>query len=1414
MSKKNISLKPDYVFETSWEVCNKVGGIYTVLSSKAQTMMEGYGDNYIFIGPDVWKETIENPDFIEDNTLFSSWKETALKEGLRLKIGRWNIPGNPIAIIVDFTPFFTEKDKIFASFWETYKLNSISGGWDYVEPALFGYATGKVIESFYNFYLSAQDRIIAHFHEWMTGAGVLYLNDKTPQIGTVFTTHATSLGRSIAGNNMPLYRDMENMDAARMAEQLGIAAKYSLENLSAEVSDCFTTVSDITAGECKSLMTKEVDVVTPNGFTASFLPSPKTFTANRKKARAKLVQVAEAVLDQKIENDAMMVLTSGRYEFRNKGLDVFIDALGKMNQSDNNRQIVVFIAVPANHAGPRNDVQKLMGGADYAKPVSGEYLTHSLYSVAHDPVLNKISENKLGNSPNDKVKVIFVPVYLDGNDGVFNMGYYQLLPGFDVTVFPSYYEPWGYTPMESIAFKIPTLTTSLAGFGLWLQSHTDIKNKAAFVVERDDENYSEAVDRISEHLMDYASLNKDDYRKAATEAYEISKLLYWENLAGNYRKAYGIALKKVESRSELFSNKQSIQYKVYTNGTSLKPEWKKVYVKVNVPEELEPLRELSMNLWWSWNYEAEELFMSINKELWESVRHNPVVFLNGLSFEKFQDLRKDKAFLQAMEKVYTSFKKYMNEAKNKPENQIAYFSMEFGLHESIRTYSGGLGILAGDYLKQASDSNVNMVGIGLMYRHGYFSQSISLFGDQIAGTIREKFAELPIHPVYDENNEWLKIGVALPGRTLTAKVWEVKVGRISLYLLDTDNYMNSADDRTITSQLYGGDWDNRFKQELLLGVGGIRLIDALGLKPDVFHLNEGHAAFAGMERLRYLVQDNALGFDAALEVVRGTTLFTTHTPVPAGHDKFTEDVLRTYIPHYADRLDISWEDFMGLGRFNKEDHTERFSMSVLAAHCSSEINGVSKIHGRVSREMFVGLYPGYFPEELHIGYVTNGVHYPTWTSANCQRLMKENNLNIDDLRNADEKTLQKLRNIPDNMIWENRKKAKNDFVGFLKEKVSRDLKKRQEKPKVIFDTLEGIDPNALYIGFARRFATYKRAHLLFTNRERLLQIIDGSDRPVRFVFAGKAHPNDIPGQDLIKKIIHISKEPEFIGKVFFLENYNMAVAKKMIPGVDIWLNTPTRPLEASGTSGEKAVMNGVVNLSVLDGWWAEGYRKNAGWAIPEARSYGNQAFQDELDAETIYNIIEDEILPQYFDRDENGVPQGWVSFVKNTLTEVAPNFTMKRMLDDYHRKFYSKLFKLSKRVNEKHFEHAIRIAESKRIIASRWQGLEVVEMRFPDTSSEPLKLGQDFAVEVVMKTNHIPSANIGVDLLLGNKENGKVTKVYLSEELELTSSTGENAVYAGSVHLTVAGIFDFAVRIFAKIDLLNNRQDVNLVKWA
>lgn len=497
------------------------------------------------------------------------------------------------------------------------------------------------------------------------------------------------------------------------------------------------------------------------------------------------------------------------------------------------------------------------------------------------------------------------------------------------------------------------------------------------------------------------------------------------------------------------------------------------------------------------------------------------------------------------------------------------------------------------------------------------------------------------------------------------------------------------EDRRITHQLYGGDSEMRFKQEMILGIGGIRLLKKLNINPVIYHSNEGHSAFIGLERLRMLIEKKQLNFSQAQEVVRASTLFTTHTPVPAGHDAFEEHVLRTYMPHYAERLNISWEEFIGLGRFHPNDPNEKFSMSVLAANLSQEVNGVSQIHGRVSREMFQQLYPGYFANELHISHVTNGVHYFTWTNRLFQELY-ENNFPKSFLTDQSNPAhWEQIQQIDSAAIWSIRRQLKKELISYLKNKIRNDLTKRQESPKLILKTIDALNDHALIIGFARRFATYKRAHLLFSNLERLSELVNKTDRQLIFLFAGKAHPNDKAGQDLIKRIIEISKTPPFIGKIVFVENYDMELGHKLTSSCDIWLNTPTRPLEASGTSGEKAVMNGVLNFSVLDGWWAEGYKPNAGWAIEEQRMYQNQSFQDELDAETIYTLLETEIIPAFFDRNSEGIPEKWIGFIRNNIAQIAPHFTMKRMLDDYFEKFYHKLAARTKALVDNHYEKAI-----------------------------------------------------------------------------------------------------------------------------
>ncbi len=1412
MSDNNI--RPDYLFETSWEICNKVGGIYTVISTKAPEIQKEYEDNYLVIGPDVWKETNSNPDFIEDKYIYRSWREHAEASGLRLRIGHWNIKGSPIAILVDFTQYFPLKDKIFATMWEKYQLDSISGQWDYIEPALFGYAAGRVIENFYEFNLTSKERIVAHFHEWMSGTGVLYLRDKVPQVACVFTTHATVLGRAIAGNHLPLYGELETYNPDSTARRFDILSKFSLEHAAAQNADSFTTVSEITATECEHFLSRKVDVITPNGFDDSFVPGPGEFNVRKEMAHVKLMQIARAMFNIDLPEDTMLVIISGRYEFRNKGIDIFIDSLAKLNKEGKlKKPVVAFITVPGNQSGPSKKLIDRLNNSDYSATVEGRYLTHGLRDAEHDSILNRAVMTGLANKADDKVKLIFVPSYLDGRDGIFNFNYYELLIGFDISVFPSYYEPWGYTPLESLAFHIPTITTNLAGFGLWIKEKDKNPEPGAWVLERSDNSTGILVDQISAILEKYNNFTEAEINAAREKAFTLSRTALWHELLDKYRKAYTIALEKSDSREEQYKDKRTPDILMtFPLKKFQQPVWNKVLIKPGIPDRFNGLKRLSRNLWWTWQPDAHELFRMIDPKQWEILHHNPMALLEALTINQMKELTRNEEFTSKLDAIYERFEAYMKLAASKPKNQIAYFSMEYGLHDTVQIFSGGLGILAGDYLKEASDSNINLIGVGILYRYGYFRQTLSAHGDQVNTYLPQKFTHMPLKPVRNSGGEWLRISVALPGRNLYAKIWKLDVGRIPLYLLDCDIEENSETDRFITHQLYGGDWDTRFKQELLLGVGGIRLVRALGLNPDLYHCNEGHAAFIGIERLRLLVSERRFTFDQAVEIVRSTQLFTTHTPVPAGHDAFSEDVLRAYIPHYAERLNIPWNTFMNLGRFVENKADEKFSMSVLAAKLSQEMNGVSLIHGRVTREMFNGMYEGFFPEELHIGYVTNGVHLPTWASPDWQSLYKKT-FGDDFLEKQNEKERwKKIYDVPDEEIWRLRNQHRYELIKTIRERLSVDLKMRQENPKNIIKTLDTINGDTLTIGFARRFATYKRAHLLFTNIERLEKLVNNAKRPVQFVFAGKAHPADKAGQDLIKNIVEVSKMPAFLGKVVFIENYDMTLASKLVQGVDVWLNTPTRPLEASGTSGEKAVMNGVVNFSVLDGWWAEGYKPGAGWALSEERSYDNQQFQDELDAENIYNTFENEIVPAFYGRN-NDVPLKWVSYVKKTIAEIAPEFTMKRMLDDYFRRFYNNLFERSKELKQNDYEKVKQLAAWKRKILRGWESIEVVSMRIPDSTKKPLRIGENFIAEIVLNVNELSPSDLGMEVLFGQKEQDEVKRLTSVEDMTVAGVDGNVVTYFIELRTEQAGVYDFAFRLFPKHPLLPHRQDFNLVRW-
>ena len=615
------------------------------------------------------------------------------------------------------------------------------------------------------------------------------------------------------------------------------------------------------------------------------------------------------------------------------------------------------------------------------------------------------------------------------------------------------------------------------------------------------------------------------------------------------------------------------------------PVWKEINTKAKVPAKLEKLTKLSENLWWVWNSEAKDLFRESDAELWEKVGHNPVLFLERIKIDTLETIEKNKDLLKKIDTVYAKFEKYMNEPKDPKKPSVAYFSMEYGLTDIIKIYSGGLGVLAGDYLKEASDCNVNMTAIGFLYRYGYFTQTLSMNGEQIANYEPQIFNTLPISQVKDENGNPLIHEVPFFDRIIYANVWKVSVGRINLYLMDTDIDKNSEYDRSITHQLYGGDWENRMKQEYMLGIGGVLLLNKLGIQHDTYHCNEGHAALINVERLNYYINQKGLSFQEAFEVVRASSLYTVHTPVPAGHDKFDEGLFGKYMYHYAQKLGISWDDLMDLGRENPGDKGEKFSMSVFACNTCQEVNGVSWLHGEVSKKMFANIWKGYFPEESHVNYVTNGVHMPTWAADEWKQLYSETFDSSFFKDQSNMKIWEKIYSVPDEKIWSIKKTLKKKLIEYIRVKYQDNWLRNQGDPSRIIKILEGINPEALTIGFGRRFATYKRAHLLFTDLERLAKIVNNPKCPVQFIFTGKAHPADGAGQGLIKRIIEISRQPEFQGKIIFLENYDMALAKRLISGVDIWLNTPSRPLEASGTSGEKALMNGVINFSVIRLIW-------------------------------------------------------------------------------------------------------------------------------------------------------------------------------------------------------------------------------------
>lgn len=840
------------------------------------------------------------------------------------------------------------------------------------------------------------------------------------------------------------------------------------------------------------------------------------------------------------------------------------------------------------------------------------------------------------------------------------------------------------------------------------------------------------------------------------------------------------------------------------------PVWHDATVNSELPANLKPLAELSKNLWWVWNSEAKALFRDLNPDLWRSTGENPVMVLQQLSTDRIDAISKDKDMIERINAVFADFKAYMAEPMRTDVPSVSYFSMEYGLCNCLKIYSGGLGVLAGDYIKEASDSRVDMTAVGFLYRYGYFTQTLSVDGQQIANYEPQNFNQLPIEQVMDADGHPMVLEVPYPGRIIYSHIWRVNVGRMKLYLLDTDFDLNSEFDRSITHQLYGGDWENRIKQEYLLGIGGVLMLKKLGVKSKLYHCNEGHAALLNLQRLVDYVQDEKLNFNEALELVRASSLYTVHTPVPAGHDYFDEGLFGKYMSEFPAKLGISWADLMNMGRENPNTN-ERFSMSVFALNTCQEANGVSWLHGEVSKKMFAGIWKGYSWEESHVGYVTNGVHMPTWAASEWKAFYLEH---LGPQVFADQSNPEAWKgffSVSDEAIWDLRMTLKNKFINFVKRDFKAKWLANQRDPSAVMDILEKINPNALIIGFARRFATYKRAHLLFTDLDRLAKIVNNEKFPVQFVFSGKAHPADGAGQGLIRRIMEISRMPQFLGKIIFLEDYNMVVAKRLVTGVDIWLNTPTRPLEASGTSGEKAEMNGVLNFSVLDGWWYEGYRfdEKAGWALTDKRTFTDQSQQDKLDAATIYSMLENEIIPLYFEKNSKGYSPRWIEYIKNSIGHIAPHFTMKRMIDDYITRFYDPESRRFNALAANNFALAKEIVAWKEKVVAAWDGIKVLDFQAdgPIASST----GQTYNVKAVIDTNGL-GRSIGLEFVVYRVKDGEE---HLYETKQFTVTKEDNSILTYELHDKIhdAGVFRYGFRLYPTNPNLAHRQDFAYVRW-
>ncbi|MBP1596927.1 MAG: alpha-glucan phosphorylase [Acidobacteria bacterium] len=844
-------------------------------------------------------------------------------------------------------------------------------------------------------------------------------------------------------------------------------------------------------------------------------------------------------------------------------------------------------------------------------------------------------------------------------------------------------------------------------------------------------------------------------------------------------------------------------------------------VAPRLPKEIETLRELSYNLSWTWDHEIVELFMRLDPELWEATDHNPLLMIGRIRQEALNAAARDDAFLAHLDRALGRTREYMKNPSTwfqkahdgTKRHSIAYFSAEFGLTECMAIYSGGLGLLAGDHLRSASDLGVPLIGIGLLYQEGYFRQYLNLDGWQQERYPENDFYTLPLQLMRTTEGKPVTVAVDFPGRSVFAQVWLVQVGRVPLYLLDTNIPGNTPADQNITDQLYGGDREVRIMQEILLGIGGCRALHALGLEPVVCHMNEGHSAFLALERCRRLISEQGLSFAEAREATMAGTVFTTHTPVPSGNDYFAPALMEKFFNRFAHQLGLPFRDFLALGRQNPDDQTEEFCMTILALRMAGHSNGVSKLHGLISRRMWQAVWPGISLDEVPITSITNGVHAPTWVSRDMSGLLTRYLGPRWREDPADQELSRRINQIPDEELWRTHERRRERLVAFARHRLRSQLESVGATPAQVAQSDEILDPEALTIGFARRFATYKRATLLLRNPERLLRILNNPNRPVQLIFAGKAHPHDTAGKEFIRQIIHFARRDEVRHRMVFLEDYDITVGRYLVQGVDVWLNTPRRPLEASGTSGMKAALNGVLNISILDGWWDEAYTPEAGWAIGCGEEYGNEAHQDEVESNALYDLIEKEVVPLFFNRAANGLPRAWVDKMKASMRILGPQFNAKRMVREYTEEVYLPSQERYMLLAADGFRRSRGLASWKERLRNHWAGLKILEVR--GEFRDDLKVGDPVTVRAAVRLGQLTPDDIAVELYHGLLDaRGDFVQPNIVRMTPSGTATKDGMEFVGTMEPSTSGRHGYTVRLLPKNPDLIDPRKVGLILWA